>query len=450
MPQIQFSPKQIDSYRNCNARINIWCGAVRAGKSYSSLWSWVKYVQSAPEGNLVIVGRTQDTIKRNIVDELFNFPSIECRYFPGKREMILEGRSIYCIGASDDRAEGKIRGATFAGAYVDEATLIPESFFKMLLSRLSIPGARLFATTNPDTPFHWLKKDYIDRADELNLKMFNFKMEDNPSLTKEFTNQLKREYQGLWAKRLIEGEWCLAEGAIFPFFSEDLHVIKRPPGYAKISFVGVDIGFSNPTAFVLLCYNDETYPKLWIEDEYYFKSSHSEEKTVADLAQDLSDFCYGRNVKFIYVDPSATAFKTELRRVPLYGIPILDANNDVEQGIQCVASFIASGDLKIHSKCKNLLEEIQSYCWDSKASERGVDKPIKKMDHLIDSLRYALYSYFGNKPKLKIPSEQDISGVTLGNPKSHLQPQNPHNPSRWKFDWNDTRNVDVFSKKSHF
>ena len=448
MAEIQFSPKQGDSYNSCNARINIWCGSVRAGKSYSSLWSWVKFVQSAPEGNLVIVGRTQDTIKRNIVDELLNFPSISCEYYSGKREMYLEGRLIYCIGASDDRAEGKIRGATFAGAYVDEATLIPESFFKMLLSRLSIPGARLFATTNPDTPFHWLKKDYIDRASELDLKTFHFKMEDNPSLTPEFMSELKKEYQGLWSKRLIDGEWCLAEGAIFPFFSEKYHVIEEPPGYSKMSFVGVDIGFSNPTAFVLLSYNDETYPKLWIEDEYFHQAKEGSELTAADYAESLSRFTYGKNIKFVYVDPSATAFKADLRRVDMHGIPVIDANNDVEQGIQSVASFMAGGDLKICRKCKNLIKEIQGYCWDTRASEKGHDRPIKKEDHAIDAMRYAVYSYFGHKPTLKAPVPTE--GRTLGDPKKFLQQQNPYNPNRWKFDWNDTKNLDTFKRPSSF
>ena len=104
---------------------------------------------NAPPGNLVIIGRTNDTIKRNIIDEILNFPNIRAYYYSGKRELHMEGRIIYCIGANDDRSESKIRGPTFSGAYVDEATLIPESFFKMLISRLSRDGSKLLATTNP-------------------------------------------------------------------------------------------------------------------------------------------------------------------------------------------------------------------------------------------------------------------------------------------------------------
>ena len=78
-------------------------------------------------------------------------------------------------GANDARSEGKIRGITLGGAYCDELTLFPKDFFTMLLSRLSAPGAKLFATTNPDVPTHWLKKEYHDNkklVDDL-LSMFS-------------------------------------------------------------------------------------------------------------------------------------------------------------------------------------------------------------------------------------------------------------------------------------
>ena len=37
---------------------------------------------------------------------------------------------------------------------------------------------------------------------------------------------------------------------------------------------------------------------------------------------------------------------------------------------------------------------MQSYAWDSKAADRGEDKPVKKDDHICDALRYAVVSAF--------------------------------------------------------
>jgi hypothetical protein len=56
------------------------------------------------------------------------------------------------IGANDIKAENKIRGMTCAGAYVDEATLLPEVFWEMLRTRMRVVGARAYASTNPDSP----------------------------------------------------------------------------------------------------------------------------------------------------------------------------------------------------------------------------------------------------------------------------------------------------------
>lgn len=361
---------------------------------------------TAPPGNLIIVGRTNDTIKRNIIDEILNFPNIKAHYYPGKRELHMEGRVIYCVGANDERSESKIRGPTFSGAYVDEATLIPESFFKMLLSRLSRAGSQLLATTNPDSPFHFLKKDFIDRAEELDLNVFNFRMEDNPSLVPEYVDALKKEYKGLWYRRFIEGEWCLAEGSVYDFFDEGIHVIDRPPTYAKYYIIGVDYGTTNPCAFTLIGFNDDTPVKLWVEKEYYFDSKkEGYQRTDAEYAADLVDFISDYPIKCVYIDPSAASFKLEIRRHR----PLLiqkDANNDVLNGIRTVSTHLAMGNLKVLKGCRNLIQEFQSYCWDAKKAQRGIDEPMKANDHALDSLRYAIFSHYGEKKDLRELSQE--------------------------------------------
>jgi hypothetical protein len=47
--------------------------------------------------------------------------------------------------------------------------------------------------------------------------------------------------------------------------------------------------------------------------------------------------------------------------------------------------------------CTESLKEFNNYLWDSKASQRGEDKPIKMNDHSMDAQRYALYTHFFNK-----------------------------------------------------
>ena len=55
----------------------------------------------------------------------------------------------------------------------------------------------------------------------------------------------------------------------------------------------------------------------------------------------------------------------------------MQANNDVLYGIRIMASLLSTGALKVSSACDALIKEMPAYAWDSKESEKGIDKPIK-------------------------------------------------------------------------
>lgn len=386
------SQKQIQSVKNSTARLNIWEGPVRSGKSYSCFWRWIDFIQNGPPGPLIITGRTEPTIKRNVIRPLYELIGEDLQYKSGSGEIHLWGRTIDVVGANDERAEAKIRGSEFVGALMDEVTIIPENFVKMLFSRLSVPGAKFFGTTNPDSPFHWLKTDYIDKPD-MNVKVFSFNMEDNPSLSEDFKRDLKKEYSGLWYKRYIEGLWVLAEGAVYDFFTEENHVIEYVPSNANYYICGIDYGTSNPCVYALIGYNPTSYPNMWLEKEYYYDSrAKNRQKTDAEYTEDLINFISGYNVKAIYVDPSALSFKVEMRRAGVNNV--YDAVNDVLPGIRFQGQLIANGTYKILRSCVNSIKEYSTYLWDERASKRGIDQPLKTNDHCCDAQRYALFSHF--------------------------------------------------------
>jgi PBSX family phage terminase large subunit len=403
------SAKQLEAFQKSTARLNIFEGPVRAGKSFVSLLRWVDFCINGPKGPLVMVGRTDKTIKRNIILPLQELVGNDLQYHQHKGEVTLWNRIIYVVGANDDRAEAKIRGSGFAGALVDELTLMPENFIKMLLSRLSIEGAQFFGTTNPDSPFHWLKKDFIDRQNELNMTVHSFSIDDNPSLSESYKRDLRKEYQGLWYQRYIEGKWVLAEGAVYDFFDTNLHVIPHKPGIADYYIVGVDYGTTNPCAFCLIGYSGSTYPNMWLEKEYYYDSKAKQrQKTDIEYVNDLAQFISGYDVRAIYVDPSASSFKLEIRRAGIENVR--DAQNDVLNGIRYHSQLLSAGTFKICSCCLNTIKEYGTYLWDEKASLRGEDKPIKENDHVLDSVRYALFSHFFAKSCTPM-KEEDVKAL---------------------------------------
>jgi len=92
----------------------------------------------------------------------------------------------------------------------------------------------------------------------------------------------------------------------------------------------------------------------------------------------------------VYIDPSAASFKVELRKK---GITIIDADNDVLNGITYMTSEMAQGNLFVCEQCPVLIDEIGQYVWDKKKAEKGEDAPLKQNDHALDSLRYALLTH---------------------------------------------------------
>lgn len=409
---MKLSIQQISAVLNSSKPINIWCGAVRSGKTYSSLIRFLIEITETPEGEFVILARDAFAFRRNILPVLFQLIGNDARYLQGNSLLEIWGRKIHVVGAHDARAEGKLRGATFAGAYVDEASLIPEIAWQILVQRCAMGNAKIFATSNPDSPAHWLKKNVIDNNPDV--ASFHFTMLDNPKLTQQEREYLERQHKGLWYRRFILGEWCLAEGAVFDFFDEKIHTIKKTPANPKFYLVGVDYGTRNATAFTMVSFNEQASPSLCVEKEFYWDSKTTDrQKTDSEYGEDFLKFIEGYPIKFIYVDPSAASFKQELKRLGVKA-PIRDANNDVLSGIRELASLFSNGDLKINSSCRNLIGEMQSYSWDTKASEKGgEDVPIKKFDHAIDSLRYAVFSYFGNKISMSAPTDSQLDGTPL-------------------------------------
>lgn len=250
MDKITFTAKQNELIRAFKQdrlkRLNILEGSVRSGKTWISLILWATWVASRPKDYLYMMcAKSLQTLKRNCLfplQELFGEKNFS--FSVNTKEGVLFGRKIMLEGANDKRSEGKIRGSTLGGAYCDELTLFPEDFFTMLLSRLSEPGAKLIATTNPDVPTHWLKTEYLDNnalCDSL-LSVF-FHIDDNTTLDPQYVASLKKEYTGVYYDRFICGDWVVANGAIYKVFSDSptSYNAAELPHFDYIN-IGLDFG----------------------------------------------------------------------------------------------------------------------------------------------------------------------------------------------------------------
>ena len=133
------SPKQNSSYVDATHRFNVWVGAVRSGKTYASIERFIKDLKDGAPGDAMIIGVNRSTIHRNVLTHLYKRLGFPCPS-PMANKSQLYGRDVYFVGAPDVSAVTTIQGSTLALAYVDEATCIPEPFWKMLETRPAAKG----------------------------------------------------------------------------------------------------------------------------------------------------------------------------------------------------------------------------------------------------------------------------------------------------------------------
>jgi PBSX family phage terminase large subunit len=415
-------PQQMRSLRESKVRVNIFEGAIRSGKTIVSLLRFLMAVLFAKGGVIVVIARTRDSAYRNVFEPLMNpdlFGPLArlIHYTAGAPTARIMGRTVHVLGASDAKSEKVLRGLTVALAYVDEVTVIPEEFFTQLLGRMSPPKAKLFGTTNPDSPAHWLKAKFLDRITTTltGWRSWHFMLDDNPALSEEYKNQIKTEFTGLWYRRFVQGEWVAAEGAVFDMWDPEKHTIPWDdlPEMRELISVSLDYGTTNATAALILGVSAEIdalgrpTPRLFFVDEYRHDSKLAQQKlTDAELAREFIRWLNDRHLpastssnltpRYTIVDPSAASFKVELRKT--HGVTSTDADNDVLYGIRLMASLLATGALVVarptdanpNRGCPGFIQEAPSYSWDPKATEKGEDKPLKVADHSTDAARYGV------------------------------------------------------------
>lgn len=392
MDDVQISEKQKYFFNSSDKKINIAAGAVRSGKTFIMTLRWIRYILEGAKGDLMMCGKTIRTLERNVLmcdNGLFDIIGTgKFNYNRSTGELNILGRRIYCIGANDEKAESKIRGMTLAGALCDEVTLYPQSFVKQLLARCSVKNAKLFWNCNPDSPYHYIKTDFMDNEKLKDIvNIYHFDMDDNPALDEQYKADLRAMYTGIWFQRMILGQWVLADGVIYPDFDELKHCIEFDAvPLCQRYYVGCDYGITNPHVYLLCGINFiNGQPHIYIIKEYY-NTAKDGSKTDQKFFEDYKSFIDGYNVESVIIDPSATSL---INLFKFNNVIVKPANNDVLPGINNVSTRLNLGQLHIVKKnCPNLLKEFASYVWDEKASKNGEDRPVKESDHALDAIRY--------------------------------------------------------------
>lgn len=368
-------------------------GSVRSGKTISMITSFILWAMSEFEGaNFGICGKTVQSTERNVIVPLQDIIDITYYYTVKytRSTHCLEvstskkSNKFYVFGGKDESSYQLIQGITLSGVFFDEAVLMPRSFVEQAITRtISVEKSKLWFNCNPDSSEHWFYKEWVLKAPERKALHLHFTMEDNPTLSKNQIEYAKSQFVGVFYQRYIEGLWVLAEGLVYPMFTEN-NVIDDYISSSGVFYISCDYGIKNPTSMGLWALE---YDKAIRIKEFYWDGRENYSKTDEELYQDLENLASGYNVQHIIVDPSASSFIECIKRH--HKFKVRKANNDVINGIRNTSTLIAKKKILICKCCVDLLRELKLYRWDEKSLK---DEVIKEHDHACDDMRYFVNS----------------------------------------------------------
>ena len=394
---MKLSRRQAVALISSTAPINIWYGSVRSSKTHASLWVLIRYMQrravaEEAEGIVLIVGMSTNTVWRNIFQPLLTSPAFKhvapfINYRRNAPSGTMFGQEFSVVGGGTEASWLSIQGMTVAFCLGDEATGWVESFWDMLISRLSLAESQILVTCNPGTSSHYLKK-LIDSGDP-DVHVEKFLLEENPTLSRKYIDRLKRMYSGLFYRRMILAEWVAAEGAVYQGWEPEKMVKKH--SVSNVIAVGIDYGTNHPTAGYAVGVGTSGRLEVCAEWSPNLERGGHRRMTDSQLADSLESWLelLPSQPLYIYCDPAAASFREELKQRRML---THRADNSVLDGIRQIDSLLNAGDLTIDPSCKHLQKEMGSYRWDNKATEKGTDAPIKENDDHVDALRYAVRS----------------------------------------------------------
>lgn len=339
--------------------------------------------------SFAICGNTVASLRRNVImnlhDWLGGIYQITEKRSDGKL-IVSDGKrtnSFFLFGGKDESSYKLIQGITLAGVLLDEVALMPRSFVEQACARCSVAGSKIWFNCNPGGPEHWFYKEWVLKAKKRKALRLRFTMADNAALDPDIRQRYERQYTGVFYRRYIQGEWCVAEGLVYEF-DKQLHTVAELPEEVQLYgewYISVDYGTLNPFSAGLWW----VYKGKAVRVNEYYHSGREKKRmlTDEDYYIELEKLAGDRLIRSVIVDPSAASFIATIRRHGRFSVR--KAKNNVLSGIRLTAVLLKAGVIRIGANCTDTIREFGLYRWDEKGE---TDKPIKENDHAMDDIRY--------------------------------------------------------------
>lgn len=432
MTKFDFNENQ-KSFLKCEDQVIAFFGGIGNGKTFAGIAkALMRVINPDNPPQLGMIARQtypelRDSTQRTFFElchMMGMLPEVHYEYRKQEnRVKFVNGHEII-FRSLDDPA--KLLSINLGWFYIDQAEEVSEEVFLTLLGRLrAVENPQCWITGNP-LGHNWIWHRFIHDPVPGNI-IFNAKTEENiHNLPEGYVDSLKNNYNEIWINRYLYGSWDAFEGQIYPDFEPSIHVKNHftvAPEWRR--FIGIDHGRTNPTAVLWGAVDQDDI--LYIYREHY-EAGQDVDYHARAIQAHLNE---GRYETYV-IDPSTGAGKkddpeTIGNRYRQLKIPVINANNDVQGGIDKVTEYFKHGKIFIHKSCENLIRELINYQWEQPSASRielnQPERPLKKDDHSCDALKYLVGEVVASNAKkdTRTDTERFIDKIVVD--VDHSQPQ---------------------------
>ena len=336
------------------------------------------------------------TIDEKKTDELHAFwADIKEGYNKQEHIMTLKNGSRIFLRSADN--PDNLRGPNMGWFAIDEAAMLPEYVWRILIGRIRNAPSRGWLATTP-RGMNWVWERFAKKKNN-KYNYFTGSTFENIHNPTDYGEDLADQFTGMFYEQEVLGRFTTWEGLVYSTLQLDLHNLAGGNGLGnnRYGIAGVDFGWRDPSVIVVGLVGDDQ--RIHIVDEFY-----KTKVTIEDLVDKAVELKLKWGIETLYCDSSRPEFIHELRNRGR-----LDARKgykDIIPGISAVSRMLqgpknAEGviteqpRLKIDfAACPNTIREMRTYHYaEDIAGKPMKDKPLDMDNHAMDALRYMCYSH---------------------------------------------------------
>jgi phage terminase large subunit len=358
--------------------IIVCVGGARSSKSYSIAQLFIKRLLEEENKNFLILRKTRPSLKLStykLFMDLLHKYEIFNRKNLNMSDLIYRHNTNYVVFTSIDDPE-KIKSTEWNYIWLEEANEFTYDDFIVLKLRLSGKTDtmnQMILSKNPVDELGWIHQRLEKEPD---VAVITSTHKDNPFISDEYRKILYdlKDTDLTFYKIYTLGEYAQLSNLIYTNWD----IIEQVPDSFDEVIYAIDFGFNNPNALL----------KLGIKDSEYYLSEqlYQTHMTNQDLIEEFKDLIKPKS-DVIYADSAEPARIEEISKA---GFDVHAANKSVKDGID----YVKSQKLHIDKNSVNLISEIRTYKYKEDRNGNVLEDPVKFRDHLMDGMRYALYTYY--------------------------------------------------------